>query len=119
MVMSQFAARTADYLKLLRAAGAAGALTAVHAEDAAIIALRTQELLAAGKTGVRSFPDSRPVEAEEIAVHAALGYGQIAEAPVYLVHLSSRRAVDALRAGRARGVKAYGETRPLYLYLTR
>ena len=119
MVMPQFAARTADYLRLLRAAGAAGALTAVHAEDAAIIALRTQELLAAGKTGVRFFPESRPVEAEEIAVHAALGYARIAEAPVYLVHLSSRRAVEALRAGRARGIDAFGETRPLYLYLTR
>jgi dihydropyrimidinase len=119
MVMPQFAARTADYLRLLRGAGAAGALTAVHAEDAAIIALRTQELLAAGKTGVRFFPESRPVEAEEIAVHAALGYAEIAEAPIYLVHLSSRRAVEALRGGRERGVRAYGETRPLYLYLTR
>lgn len=119
MVTPQFGARTADYLRLLQAAGQAGALTAVHAEDHAIIALRTQELLAAGKTGVRSFPESRPVEAEEIAVQAALGYAAIADAPIYLVHLSSRRAVEALRAGRARGVEAYGETRPLYLYLTR
>ncbi len=119
MVMPQFGARTADYLRLLRAAGHAGALTAMHAEDAAIIALRTEALLAAGRTGVRFFPDSRPVEAEEIAVHAALGYSAIAGAPIYLVHLSSRRAIEALRAGRARGINAYGETRPLYLHLTR
>lgn len=119
MVAPQFGPRTADYLALLRAAGRAGALTAVHAEDHAIIATRTRELLAAGSTGVRFFPDSRPVEAEEVAVHAALGYSAIAEAPIYLVHLSSRRAVDALRAGQARGIKAYGETRPLYLHLTR
>jgi len=119
MVTPQFGARTADYLRLLRAAGRAGALTAIHAEDHAIIALRTQELLQAGKTGVLHFPDSRPVEAEDIAVRAALGYAAIAEAPIYLVHLSSRRAVDALREGQTRGVRAYGETRPLYLYLTR
>lgn len=119
MVAPQFSARSADYLRLLRAAGRAGALTAVHAEDHAIIALRTEALLAAGQTAARFFPESRPVEAEEIAVHAALAYAQIAEAPIYLVHLSSRRAVDALRAGHARGIAAYGETRPLYLYLTR
>lgn len=119
MVAPQFSARTGDYLRLLRAAGQARVLTAVHAEDHAIIAMRTAELLAAGKTGVRYFPESRPVEAEEIAVQAALGYAAIAGAPIYLVHLSSRRAVEALRVGRARGVEAYGEARPLYLYLTR
>jgi dihydropyrimidinase len=35
------------------------------------------------------------------------------------VHLSSRPALDALRDGKRRGVRVFGETRPLYLYLTR
>jgi dihydropyrimidinase len=38
---------------------------------------------------------------------------------VYLVHLSSRLALAALAEAKARGVRVYGETRPLYLYLTR
>lgn len=119
MVMPQYAARRADFVALFAAAGRAGLLTAIHAEDHAIVAERTAALLAAGRTGVSHFPESRPVEAEAIAVREALAHAEATGAPVYLVHLSSRAAVEALREARARGVRAYGETRPLYLYLTR
>ena len=38
--------------------------------------------------------------------------------PVYIVHLSAKEALDAVREGRDRGVHAYAETCPQYLYLT-
>ena len=116
MVAPRFAERTADYLVLYRVAAEAGALVAVHAEDHALIAKRTAELHAAGRVGVEWFPDSRPPEAEEIAVRRAVAHARETGAAIYLVHLSSRGALAALREADDR---VHGETRPLYLYLTR
>jgi dihydropyrimidinase len=118
MVSPRFVERRDDYRLLLQAASDAGAVVAVHAEDHAIVAERTAELYASGRTGVRHFPESRPVEAEVKAVREALDLAATTGAAIYLVHLSSRVAVDALREGKGRA-KVFGETRPLYLYLTR
>jgi len=116
MVSPRFAERTADYLAVYRAAADAGALVAVHAEDHAIIARRTAELHATGRTGVEWFPESRPPASEEVAVRAAVAHARETGAAIYLVHLSSRGALAALREAEGR---VHGETRPLYLYLTR
>lgn len=119
MSQSRFTKRVNEYVQALRIAGRAGALTAVHAEDESIISQVTDELLAAGKRGVEWFPASRPPLAEEIAVRRAVAFAEVTEAPIYLVHLSSVGALDGLREARRRGLPVYGETRPIYLYLTR
>ena len=118
MVSPRFVERREDYRLLLRAAAEAGAVVAIHAEDHAIVAARTAELHASGRTGVEHFPESRPVEAEVTAVQEAVELAATTNAAVYLVHLSSRGAIDALREGKRRA-RMFGETRPLYLYLTR
>src|SRR6267378_2648598 len=119
MVSPGFAARTAEYLLAYRAAADVGALVAVHAEDHALIAKRTAELHAAGRVGVEWFPESRPPQAEEIAVRAAVTHARETGVAMYLVHLSSRGALAALHGARAASDPVHGETRPLYLYLTR
>jgi dihydropyrimidinase len=118
MVSPRFVERRDDYVALMRAAADAGALVAMHPEDYAIVAARTAELLAAGRIGVESFPASRPVEAEVRAVGEAVDLAALTGAAIYLVHLSSRGAIEALREGKPRA-RIFGETRPLYLYLTR
>ncbi len=118
MVSPRFVERRADYGLLLRAASETGAVVAIHAEDKAIVAARTADLHAAGRTGVEHFPESRPVEAEVKAVAEAVELAATTQAAIYLVHLSSRAALDALRDGKRRA-RVFGETRPLYLYLTR
>ena len=119
MVAPRFDERVTDYVRVLRAAAAAGMLVAVHAEDHAIVARATAELHAAGHDAVRYFPDSRPVEAEDVAIRAAAQLAAKTGASLYLVHLSSRTALAALAEAKARGLRVCGETRPLYLYLTR
>src|SRR5207237_8293528 len=52
------------------------------------------------------------------AVREAVALATSTGAAMYLVHLSSRRALVALREGK-RHARVFGETRPLYLYLTR
>jgi dihydropyrimidinase len=119
MVSPRFDERIRDYIQLLRAAANAGMLVAVHAEDHDIVARATAELHAAGHDAVRYFPESRPAEAEDVAIRSAAQLAAKTGASVYLVHLSSRLALAALAEAKARGVRVYGETRPLYLYLTR
>jgi dihydropyrimidinase len=118
MVSPRFVERRDDYRLLLRAAAEAGAVVAIHAEDHAIVAARTAELHRHGRTGVEHFPESRPVEAEVKAVAEAVDLAAATQATIYLVHLSSRAALDTMRVGKRRG-RVFGETRPLYLYLTR
>jgi dihydropyrimidinase len=52
------------------------------------------------------------------ATHRAIALAELAGVPVYIVHLSSREALTAVREGRSRGVPAYAETCPQYLYLS-
>jgi len=120
MVTKRFVERKDDYLALYRAAATAGVLVAVHAEDHLLIERSTAALHLAGKTGVSHFPASRPVEAEVLAVRAAIDNAAATGARTYLVHLSSGAALEELRRGKARRTaRLFGETRPLYLYLTR
>ena len=118
MVAPRFDERITDYVRLLRAAAAAGMLVAVHAEDHAVVARATAALHAAGHDGVRYFPESRPAEAEDVAIRSAAQLAAKTGVSLYLVHLSSRVALAALADAKARGLRVFGETRPLYLYLT-
>ncbi|HCF56856.1 MAG TPA: dihydropyrimidinase, partial [Myxococcales bacterium] len=47
-----------------------------------------------------------------------LALAEVAGAPVYLVHLTCREALEAVRSARVRGVRAFAETCPQYLYLS-
>src|SRR5438552_4779601 len=72
MVSPGFVERRDDYRLLLRAAAEAGAVVAIHAEEHAIVAARTAELHASGRTGVEHFPECRPVEPDVKAVRDAI-----------------------------------------------
>jgi dihydropyrimidinase len=109
------------YLRLMESAGRTGLLTQLHAEDAAILAGAMDRLVAQGRTALvgQNFADSHPVEAEEVATQRAVGFAEFTGAPVYLVHMSSERAVRVAEAARARGLPVFTEVRFIYLHLTR
>jgi dihydropyrimidinase len=44
---------------------------------------------------------------------------QVAEAPLYLVHLSHEESLEAINQARGRDQVVFGETRPCYLHLSR
>ncbi len=117
-VIAAFERRLPEYLRALAAVGAAGGLAMIHCEDRTIIDYCTNELIGQGKTGVENYPASRPREAEVSATQRALHLANTANVPAYLVHVSCEAAVDAARAARRAGQRAYVETRPIYLYLT-
>jgi dihydropyrimidinase len=117
-MMMDFEAHVRDFMRAFRTAGEAGALLTIHAEDEHLIGYCTEMLLRAGKESVAHFAASRPPIVEGAAVKRALAMTQVANAPAYFVHLSSRDAIAAIRKARDAGRMVLAETRPIYLYLT-
>jgi len=105
------------YLQAMTAAEAAGSVVLVHCEDPAIMHCCGTALTEAGHTDASYYPQTRPVEAERISTERAVGYCATTGAATYVVHLSSKAALEACRAGRARDLPLYVETRPIYLHL--
>ena len=118
MAAPDFDAHVSGLLEATRRAGRSGLLTLVHCEDSALMADATAQLVAAGRTSLSYYAESWPALAEVVAVQRAVAMAEATGAPVYVVHLSSRRALEVCTEARSRGVAVYVETRPLYLHLT-
>jgi dihydropyrimidinase len=106
-----------DVLRVLQAAADAGIMVSVHAEDQALVDHMTERLLRRGRRGVENLVLARPAQAEAAATGRVAAYAAALGTPVYIVHLSCRPALDAVRAARRAGALVYVETRPAYLYL--
>lgn len=95
-----------------------GALICMHAENGNVIDMIVQKTLAEGKTAPIYHALSRPTTAEGEAVNRAIALSEMAGAPVYIVHLSSNDALEKVAEARDRGLPAYAETCPQYLFLS-
>jgi dihydropyrimidinase len=108
----------ADTFRAMSRTAQNGGLIMMHAENGGAIDVLVQRYLAEGKTAPVNHGLTRPASMEGEATHRAIALAELAEVPVYIVHLSSREALSAVREGRDRGVPAYAETCPQYLYLS-
>jgi dihydropyrimidinase len=93
-----------------------GALPLVHAENGDVIARLQQKFMEAGTTGPEGHAYSRPPEVEGEAANRAIMIADQAGVPVYIVHVSSEEAHEAIRRARSLGKRVYGE--PLVQHLT-
>ena len=94
----------ATIFKALSQTAKNGALICMHAENGSVIDVIVQRALAEGKTAPIYHALTRPATAEAEAVHRAIAMAEMAGAPVYIVHLSSRRcAQPGARGARPRG----------------
>ncbi len=107
----------AQLFRVLARARELGALVNVHAENGHLIDELVAASRAAGHTSPRYHALTRPEVAEAEATERALALAEAAGAPLYVVHTTCARAVDALRRAQARGQAAFGETCPQYLLL--
>ena len=103
---------------LIRAAGKAGMMTMIHAEDKKVLDQAIANLASAGKTSLKHYLASRPVESEVLATKKAVQLCKTTNASIYLVHLSSADSLGICRAARKAGFPLFVETRPMYLHLT-
>jgi dihydropyrimidinase len=95
-----------------------GAMMMMHAENGAIIDVLVKQALEAGHTTPYYHGISRPWQAEEEATHRAIMIADLTGAPLYVVHVSAKQAVEQIAAARDRGMNVFGETCPQYLYLS-
>jgi len=105
-------------LKAFQKGAENGAMMMMHAENGAMIDVLVQQALAAGNTSPYFHGTSRPWQAEEEATHRAIMIADLTGAPLYVVHVSAKQAVEQIAAARDRGLNVFGETCPQYLYLS-
>ncbi|RBP08692.1 dihydropyrimidinase [Roseiarcus fermentans] len=103
--------------RVMRQVGDDGGLVCLHAENGPLIQALVEEALAAGHTAPRWHAATRPSCAEGEAVDRAVAVSELAGAPVYLVHLSTREGVEAVARARDRNLPVWAETCPHYLFL--
>jgi dihydropyrimidinase len=101
----------------MRTLGARGGMLEVHCEDPVLIDAAVAGALQRGNTAPRYHATTRTPAAEAVATHRAMAFAQAADAPVYVVHLSSAAALEEVRRARVAGVRAFAETCPHYLAL--
>lgn len=94
-----------------------GGIAGVHCENDGVIRALVDEAKKAGRMAPSSHPRTRPAPLEAEAVGHLLRLAQVADAPVVVVHLSSRESMEEVRAARRRGQTVYVETCPQYLLL--
>jgi dihydropyrimidinase len=105
--------------KAMRVAGNNGAMICVHAENGSVIQVLVEEAIAAGNTSPKYHMLTRPSLMEGEATHRAIRLAELADTPLYIVHLSAGEALAAVTEARDRGIAVHAETCPHYLFLTR
>jgi len=101
----------------LKEAKKRGALIGVHCENWEMLLRMCDEVKAQGILGPEGHPLSRPAAVEAEAVARFMRIAELANAPAYVVHLSTEEGLIEAKRARARGQEVYLETCPQYLLL--
>ena len=108
----------AQVLKAMQVSRETGLLTMMHAENGPVIDVLAAQLIEEGKTDPYFHGIARAWQMEEEATHRAIMIANLTGAPLYVVHVSAKQAVEQLAAARDKGQNVFGETCPQYLYLS-
>ncbi|NEP18635.1 MAG: dihydropyrimidinase [Leptolyngbya sp. SIO4C1] len=103
--------------RTMRKVGDHGGMVNLHAENGIVIQAMIEEALEAGQTSPKYHQLTRPQLMEGEATHRVIRIAELAEVPVYIVHLSAKEALAAVVEARDRGIPAFAETCPHYLFL--
>jgi len=86
-----------------------GAIVTAHAENGELVYQLQKKLLEMGMTGPEAHPLSRPPAAEGEAANRAIRLAEVIGIPLYLVHVSTKDALDEIIRARGEGQRVYGE----------
>ena len=103
--------------RAMKKAGEDGTVVCMHAENGIVIDEIVKQAVADGKTEPKYHAITRPTRMEAEGVHRAISIAEVAHVPIYIVHLSSSDALEQVMLARNRGVHAFAETCPQYLFL--
>jgi dihydropyrimidinase len=103
--------------RVMQTAHETGGLVMVHAENGDAIDIIVKETVAAGNTDPVWHARSRPMETEAEATNRAIQLARVADAPLYVVHVSCQPAVEPIALAREKGWKVWGETCTQYFFV--
>jgi dihydropyrimidinase len=92
----------ATIFRAMSAAGERGGLICMHAENGIVINEIIKRALEHGRTAPKWHALTRPAIAEAEGVHRAIAIAEMAESPVYIVHLSCAYSLNNVREARDR-----------------
>jgi dihydropyrimidinase len=104
--------------RAMQQTGRNGGLIMMHAENGLAIDVIAADTIAAGTTDPIGHGLARYSVLEGEATNRVIRLAQAAKVPVYIVHLSAREALNAVRMARDEGLPAFAETCPQYLFLS-
>src|SRR5690349_15049644 len=104
--------------RAMQQTGKNGGLIMMHAENGLAIDVIAADTVAAGTTDPIGHGLARYSVLEGEATNRVIRLAEAAKVPVYIVHLSAREALNAVRMARDEGLPAFAETCPQYLFLS-
>jgi dihydropyrimidinase len=107
-----------ELLRVLMQAKDCGGLVCVHAENHHMLSYLYNKFKKEGKNAPIFHALSRPTIAESEAVGRAIKLAMFADAPLYIVHLTCKAALDEVIRARTACGKIMAETCPQYLLLS-
>jgi dihydropyrimidinase len=102
--------------RVMRQAHDKGAVVMVHAENGDAIDVLVKEAQAKKQTAPKYHATTRPPETEGEATNRAIQLAHIADAALYVVHVSCKQAIDPIAIARENNWNIHGETCPQYLF---
>src|SRR5919199_6004619 len=103
--------------RTMQTASETGALVMVHAENGDAIDVLIKEAVAAGHKEPIWHARTRPPELEGEATNRAIQLARIAGAPLYVVHVTCRDAIEPIARARAAGWRVTAENCTQYLFI--
>ena len=113
-----FLSSDGQIVQAMQQAAGNGSMIMMHAENGSAIDVLVAQALAEGKTDPKYHSLTRPWETEAEAVNRAIMLARMTGAPLYIVHMSAKQAVEVLQKHKDEGWNVFGETCPQYLYLS-
>ena len=106
-----------DIYDILKSLKKYNSILGVHCENGDLVNTMIKEQLKEGNTTPAAHPLSRPNMVEAEAVSRYMDIANLAKAPIYIVHLSTKEALEVALKARKKGQEVYIESCPQYLLL--
>jgi len=99
----------------IKTASSYKALMLAHAEDPDICNTEIQKAKNEGKSGLKTWSECRPDKSEHDAIVKVSAWARANKCKLYLPHIGSAAAIDAIQNERKNGTEIFVETCPHYL----
>lgn len=106
-----------EIYELLKVLKENDSLLGVHCENGDLVNTMIKEQITQGHRAPLYHPQARPNRVESEAISRFIDIAALADARIYIVHLSTREGLEIAKAAKVKGQKLYVETCPQYLLL--